>query len=70
MAATAARAGVHTAIGLQGRANPASRRARELVAQGAIGHPLAARVVATTGGFGQEIPSGYAYFEDLAAALT
>jgi len=64
MAGAAARAGVHTAIGLQGRANPASRRARELVAQGAIVHPLAVRVVATTVGFGQEFPSGYAYFED------
>lgn len=64
MAAAAERAGVHTAIGLQGRASPAARRARELVARGAIGRPLTARLVGSTKSFGPEFPSAYAYFED------
>lgn len=64
MAAAAEGAGVHTAIGLQGRANPAARRAEALVAEGAIGQALTARVVATTSGFGPEFPSAYAYFDD------
>ncbi len=64
MADAAERSGLHTAIGLQGRANLAARRAREMVEQGAIGRPLTARVVATTSGFGPEFPSAYAYFDD------
>jgi predicted dehydrogenase len=46
----------HTAIGLQGRRNPAVRRAAELVSSGRIGRPLSARVVSPTVGFGPEIP--------------
>jgi len=52
----------HTAIGLQGRFNPAARRAAELLAAGKIGRPLRAKVVSATVGFGPEMPSRYAYF--------
>jgi predicted dehydrogenase len=46
----------HTAIGLQGRHNPAVQRAAELVSSGRIGRPLNARIVSPTLGFGPEIP--------------
>src|SRR4029077_10918841 len=36
---------LHTAIGLQGRLNPAVRRAAQLLSSGRIGRPLNARVV-------------------------
>ncbi len=39
---------LHTAIGLQGRLNPAVRRAAELVSSGKIGRPLNARIVSQT----------------------
>jgi predicted dehydrogenase len=45
---------LHTAIGLQGRLNPAVRRAAQLISSGAIGRPLDARIVCTTIGFGPE----------------
>ncbi len=48
---------LHTAIGLQGRFNPAVRRAAELLSSGKIGRPLNARIVSTTSGFGPEMPS-------------
>jgi predicted dehydrogenase len=53
---------LHTAIGLQGRLNPAVRRAAQLLSCGKIGRPLNARIVATTFGFGPELPSSYDYF--------
>jgi predicted dehydrogenase len=53
---------LHTAIGLQGRLNPAVRRAAQLLSSGKIGRPLHARIVATTSGFGRELPSWYDYF--------
>ncbi len=53
---------LHTAIGLQGRLNPAVRRAVQLVSSGRIGRPLNARIVASTTGFGPEMPSVYDYF--------
>src|SRR6266404_4775955 len=53
---------LHTAIGLQGRLNPAVRRATQLLSSGKIGRPLNARIVSTTSGFGPEMPSSYAYF--------
>lgn len=62
MAAAAQAAGVPVAIGLQARRNPAARRAAELVAAGAIGRPLTARVVATSAGFGPAFPDAYDYF--------
>jgi predicted dehydrogenase len=52
----------HTAIGLQGRHNPAVRRAAELVSSGRIGRPLSARIVSPTFGFGPEIPVAYDIF--------
>ena len=53
---------LHTAIGLQGRFNPAVRRAAELLSSGKIGRQLNARIVSTTSGFGPEMPSIYDYF--------
>jgi predicted dehydrogenase len=53
---------LHTAIGLQGRLNPAVRRAAQLLSAGKIGRPLNARIVSTTSGFGPELPSAYDYF--------
>jgi predicted dehydrogenase len=53
---------LHTAIGLQGRLNPAVRRATQLLSSGKIGRLLTARIVSTTIGFGPELPSWYDYF--------
>jgi predicted dehydrogenase len=53
---------LQTAIGLQGRLNPAVRRAAQLVSSGKIGRPLNARIVSSTTGFGPEMPSVYDYF--------
>ena len=48
---------LHTAIGLQGRLNPAVRRAIQLLASGKIGRPLNARIISTSSGFGPEMHS-------------
>jgi predicted dehydrogenase len=53
---------LHTAIGLQGRLNPAVRRAAQLISSGKIGRPLKARIVSTNIGFGPELPSSHDYF--------
>ena len=53
---------LHTAIGLQGRLNPAVRRAAQLISSGNIGRPLNAKIVSTTVGFGPELLSSYDYF--------
>jgi predicted dehydrogenase len=53
---------LHTAIGLQGRLNPAVRRAAQLISSGKIGRPLNARIVSTNAGFGPELPSSHDYF--------
>jgi predicted dehydrogenase len=53
---------LHTAIGLQGRLNPAVRHAAQLLSSGKIGRPLNARIVSTTSGFGPELASWYDYF--------
>ena len=53
---------LHTAIGLQGRHNPATRRAAELVSSGGIGRPLNARIVSPTFGFGPEMPLAHDIF--------
>src|SRR5882724_7741959 len=55
---------LHTAIGLQGRLNPAVRRAAQVLSSGRIGRPLNARIVATTVGFGPQMPSTHEYFND------
>jgi predicted dehydrogenase len=52
----------HTAIGLQGRHNPAVRRAAELVTSGRIGRPLNATIVSATSGFGPEMPVAHDLF--------
>jgi len=56
-----------TAIGLQGRLNPSARRAARMIADGAIGRPLTARIVSTSSAFGPATVSPYLYFEDPAA---
>jgi predicted dehydrogenase len=53
---------LHTAIGLQGRLNPAARRAAELLSSGRIGRPLNARIISATAGFGPEIHSSHDLF--------
>jgi predicted dehydrogenase len=58
----AATGSLHTAIGLQGRHNPAVRRAAELVASGRLGRLMSARVGATTFGYGPQNPEAYDYF--------
>src|SRR6266581_3961090 len=52
---------LHTAIGLQGRLNPAVRRAAQIVYSGKIGKPLKATVVCSSIGFGPEMPSTYEF---------
>ncbi len=61
---------LHCAIGLQGRHNPAVRRAAELVAGGKLGRLLSARVVATTSAFGPQSPSQYDYFNKAASGAS
>jgi predicted dehydrogenase len=58
----AAAGALHTAIGLQGRLNPAVRRAAELVSSGSIGRLLNARIVSTNVGIGPEMPSSYDFY--------
>lgn len=64
MARAAERAGVHTAIGLQLRANPVARRAREIVRSGALGRLLGITVQSAAAGFGPVVPEPFAYLED------
>ncbi|XEY16313.1 Gfo/Idh/MocA family oxidoreductase [Azospirillum sp. HJ39] len=66
----AAAGSLHTAIGLQGRHNPAVRRAAELVASGRLGRLLSARVAATTFGFGPQSPAAYDYFNKAASGAS
>ena len=61
---------LHTAIGLQGRHNPAVRRAAELVASGRLGRPMSARVGATTFGYGPQSTQAYDYFNKAASGAT
>ena len=64
MAAAANAAGVHVAIGLQARRNPAALRAREAIVSGAIGRPLTVRIYSSTAGFGPKMPQEYVYLEE------
>jgi predicted dehydrogenase len=48
---------LHAAVGLQGRLNPAVRRAAQLLSSGKLGRLLNARIVSTTSGFGPELHS-------------
>ena len=69
-AMAAAGRSLHTAIGLQGRHNPAVRRAAELVASGKLGRLLSARVDATTFGYGPQVMSNYDYFNKAASGAS
>lgn len=64
MAAAAEAAGVHVAIGLQTRMNPAAQRARDLLASGAIGRLLSARVFSSTMAFGPKVEAAKAFAEE------
>ncbi|MEH2180937.1 Gfo/Idh/MocA family protein [Nostoc sp.] len=64
IAAAAHTAGVHAAIGLQTRMNPAMHRARELVVSGAIGRLLSARLYSGTAAFSPKIAATDAYLEN------
>jgi len=66
----AAAAGLHHAIGLQGRLNPAVRRAADIIASGKLGRPLSARVKATTFGFGPQSITAYDYFNKAASGAS
>ena len=57
MAAAAGTRAVHAAIGLQAHMNSAARRAAELIAAGAIGRPLTARIFSSTAGFAPRLPA-------------
>ena len=70
LAEAARKAGVHAAIGLQARANPAVREARKLLAAGAVGRVLTARILSTTAGFGPAVAPAFAYTEDPANGVT
>jgi predicted dehydrogenase len=64
-AAAAAFGVVHVAIGLQAHMNPAARRAAELIAAGAIGRPLTARIFSSTAGFAPRLPATHAYLNTI-----
>jgi predicted dehydrogenase len=67
LAAAARAARIHAAIGVQARMSPATGRARTLIASGAIGRVLSARVLSTTAAFGPKVEPGYAFAENPAA---
>ena len=64
MAAAARAAGVHAAIGLQLRGSPVVRRARALIASGALGRVLSVSTYSATAGFGPDVPAQFLYLED------
>ena len=70
LAAVAKAAGVHAIIGLQTRLNPAMLRSRALIASGAIGRPLAARVFSSTVAFGPKVEAAMSFAEDPASGVT
>ena len=70
LAAAAKAAKVHALIGLQSRLNPAMLRARALLSSGAIGRPLAARVLSTTAAFGPKVEAGMGFSEEAANGVT
>jgi predicted dehydrogenase len=65
MAAAAGTRPVHVAIGLQAHMNPVARRAAELIAAGAIGRPLTARIYSSTAGFAPRLPATHAYLNKI-----
>ncbi len=70
LAEAARRAGVHTAIGLQLRTNPAACQAREMITSGAIGRVLNARILSTTMAFGPETERAMAFSEKAENGVT
>ena len=66
----ASKAGVYVAIGLQTRTNPAALRARELIAAGAIGRVLSARLYSGTVAFRPKIGKADAYLEEAGNGAT
>ena len=70
LAAAASKAGVHVAIGLQTRTNPAALRARDLIAAGAIGRVLSARLYSGTVAFGPKWGTADAYLDNPANGAT
>jgi predicted dehydrogenase len=70
MAEAARKAGVHVMIGLQGTIAPATRRAVDLIRNGAIGKLLALRVFSPTAGWAGEAPACYKYLNDKSTGAT
>ena len=70
LAAAAQKAGVHVAIGLQTRGNSVTQQARDLIATGAIGRLLSARVFSSTIAFGPDVEAAMAFGEDAANGVT
>ncbi len=70
LAAAARKAGVHVAIGVQTRTNPAALRATELIAAGAIGRVLSARLHSGTIAFRPKIGKADAYLEEAGNGAT
>lgn len=67
MARAAKAAGVHHAIGLQLRASPAVKAARDRLAGGTLGRLLSVSAFSSTAGFGPVVPAPFVYLEDPAA---
>ena len=70
LAAAAQAAGLHVAIGLQTRMNPAAQRARDLISSGAIGRLLSARVLSNTAAFGPKVETAMAFGEKAENGVT
>lgn len=63
-------AGVHVAIGLQTRMNPALRKAQEFIEAGVLGRILSARMYSGTVAFGPTVSESDSYLEDPANGAT
>ncbi|WP_033346263.1 Gfo/Idh/MocA family oxidoreductase, partial [Catenuloplanes japonicus] len=61
--------GVHVAVGLQARLNPAVARLRRLLAEEAIGRVLNVTVFSSTMAFGPKVPPAAVYLEDPAVGM-
>lgn len=70
MASAARTAGVRTVLGLQTRANPAAKRAQEIVANGGLGRVLNARGYSTTLAFGPKTEAAMVFAEEAENGVT
>ena len=70
IAAAADAAGVHAAVGLQTRMNPAALQARKLIVSGAIGRTLSTQIYSSTIGFGLKMPTAEVYTEKAENGVT